>query len=293
VVILANPRAGAKSSRGLVDDLVDRLLARKLQPTVCWDRVEFSESVHSLDPKDLRCVVAAGGDGTLIEALNRAPGRPIALLPLGTENLMARTWHIERSGHRVADTIAAGRVRTLDMARLRRHESPDRLFTLMAGIGFDGDVVRRTHAKRRGHINLFSYAWPFVQAVSRYRFPFLDIEVVETGERLRGANVFVFNLPRYGGGLSIAPEARGDDGVLDLLVFEKRGLFHFFRYLTSIIRGLRHRLRDVQHRLIRGVRLWSESAVPVQTDGDPAGFLPIEIQVVPSALSLVVPTVIH
>jgi diacylglycerol kinase family enzyme len=166
-----------------------------------------------------------------------------------------------------------------------------RLFCLMAGFGFDAEVVWRTHQKRRGHINLFSYAWPFMESLRRYRFPMIDVEIVETGERLRGALVYVFNLPRYGGGLPIAPEARGDDGWLDLIVFERRGLLHLFRYFTMVLSGRRHRLRDVQHRLVRSVRVWSNGPVHAQTDGDPAGALPATVQVVPAALTLVVPPV--
>ena len=115
------------------------------------------------------------------------------------------------------------------------------------------------------------------------------MEVIETGERLRGAFVYVFNLPRYGGGLPIAPEARGNDGQLDLVVFERPGRFHLLRYFSSILRGIRDRLRDVHHRLVKAVRLSSAQPVRAQTDGDPAGTLPATVEVVPAALTLVVP----
>ena len=68
VVILANPRAGATSARAAVDDLVDALRIRQFRPTVCWQREEFSSVVKGVEPGSLRCVVAAGGDGTLVEA---------------------------------------------------------------------------------------------------------------------------------------------------------------------------------------------------------------------------------
>src|SRR5262249_56287152 len=117
-----------------------------LVPQVCWHRRELSEAIAS-GREDVRCVVAAGGDGTLVEVLNRAPGVPVALLPLGTENLVARFCGIARSPRTLAGIIATGNVREIDVARAN-----ERTFCLMAGAGFDAAVVHRVHARRRGHI---------------------------------------------------------------------------------------------------------------------------------------------
>jgi diacylglycerol kinase family enzyme len=298
VLILANPRAGSASSREVVLELVDALRDLRLEATVCWQREEFSELLAGHEREDLRCVVAAGGDGTLVETVNRGAGLPVTILPLGTENLVARYWGIERSGRQVAQTIAAGKLRQLDLARVTPLPVADnggrpplrgRLFCLMAGVGFDADVVNRLHRKRSGHISFYSYARPIVQALRRYRFHLMDVEILDTGERLRGAMVFVLNLPRYAMGLPLAPEARGDDGLLNLLVFERPGIFHLFRYLTAVIQGRRNKLRDCHHRWVRAVRLETSQTVRVQTDGDPAGTLPVTIEVVPGAMRLLVP----
>src|SRR5262249_46988076 len=125
VAILANPRAGSGSSRDQVEELVVGLRSRGLEPVVCWHRAEFSAEVNGPAREALRRGVAAGGDGTLVEILNRARGLPVALLPLGTENLVARYWEIERSGRKAAQIIASGKVRQLDLARLVRPADPD------------------------------------------------------------------------------------------------------------------------------------------------------------------------
>jgi diacylglycerol kinase family enzyme len=299
VVILANPRAGAGSSRAQVEELVGGLVERGLEPVVCWEREEFTTRVREGASSDLRCVVAAGGDGTLVETLNRAPGVPVALFPVGTENLVARFWRIERSGKRLAQLIAAGTCRRLDLARVEASRPPDpdprpvrpgRLFCLMAGAGFDAEVVHRLHRRRYGHINQFTYLWPILRTLRRYRYPVMDVEVCDTGEHLRGALVFVFNLPQYARGLPLAPEARGDDGLLNLCVFERGGIANLVRYLVSVMQGRRAKIRDLHRRLIRRVRLSCSETVRVQTDGDPAGCLPATIEVVPGALTLLVPS---
>jgi diacylglycerol kinase family enzyme len=286
VVILANPRAGAGSSRSHVDELTAGLHERGLEPLVCWQREEFSTAVQ-LAGAELRCVVSAGGDGTLVETLNRAPGQPVALLPVGTENLVARFLHIERSGQKLAQIVAGGAYRRLDMARATS-ATGQRLFCLMAGAGFDAEVVHRVHRRRHGHIDKSTYVWPIIQALRRYPYPIMDVEILDSGERLRGALVLICNLPQYAMGLPVAPEARGNDGWLNLCVFERPGIANLFRYLSNLVRGRRDKIRDFHHRFIRRVQLTAAQTVRLQTDGDPAGTLPVTIEVVPAALTLLV-----
>jgi diacylglycerol kinase (ATP) len=284
VVILANPHAGSSDPRGVVEELADALRLRGLDPATCWHRDEFTARVEEGRSEDLRCVVAAGGDGTLVEVLNRAPAVPVALLPLGNENLMARFWGLERSGVKLARVIADGQTHRLDLGRAN-----GRLFCLMASAGIDAEVVARVHRHRRGHINHFTYASPLWRSLWTYRFPPIEVELPDSGEKLHGAMVFVFNLPRYALGLPIAPEARGDDGLLDVCVFERPGVFNLIRYAALVMSGCRDRLSDFHHRQVRRVRLRSDRPVHLQADGDPEGLLPADIEAVPGALWLLVP----
>ena len=283
VAILANPKAGADASRRLVEAFARQLRARGLRPLVCWHRRELSETI-ALERDEVRCVVAAGGDGTLLEVLNRAPGLPVALLPLGTENLVARYCGVTRCAGTLADIVATGRLREIDVARAN-----GRTFCLMASAGFDAAVVHRVHRRRRGHITRLSYGLPIVQLLHDYRFPMIDVEVLGTGERLRGSLAFVFNVPRYGLGLPIAPQARPDDGMLDLCLFERPGVLALARYAGAVARGRHLQLPDVHYRQARGFRLSSAEPVPLQTDGDPAGWLPATVELLPRRLTLLVP----
>lgn len=283
VLILANPRAGTRKSKRLVDELAQSLRGYGLEPTVCWEREKLSETIAATDPAAVRCVVAAGGDGTLLEVLNRAPGVPVSVLPLGNENLVGRYCKLPRSGRRLAAIIAAGKLRRVDLARAN-----GRLFALMASAGFDAEVVHRVHARRSGHINKLSYALPIVQSLRAYSFPRIDVEFEETGERLHGVMVFVFNLPRYALNLPLAHAARPDDGLIDVCVFERPGVWNLARYLGAVVYGGQKRLADYQLRRTRRVQLSAAEPVPVQIDGDPAGFLPVTVEAVPGAMTLVV-----
>jgi diacylglycerol kinase (ATP) len=119
----------------------------------------------------LRAVVAAGGDGTASLVTNQTPpGTPIALLPLGTENLLSKYLEIPADPDRVALLISDGLTTRLDAG-----QAGDRLFLLMAGCGFDAEVVRRLHQARSGHIHHLSYAKPILDAVRSYRYPPLQV----------------------------------------------------------------------------------------------------------------------
>src|SRR5205823_4577922 len=155
------------------------------------------------DP-DCRCLVAVGGDGTVSALLNERPCRPVTVLPAGTENLVAQHFGLRRDPKILARTIAAGRSTQVDVGL-----AADRRFLLMAGFGFDAEVVTRHHqgrVSRSGRIrptHRMAYFEPILRSSFSYRFPTISARVVDPGaeEVLRGTTLFVFNLPRYALGL--------------------------------------------------------------------------------------------
>jgi diacylglycerol kinase family enzyme len=280
VLILANRQAGTGSGSNHVGELVAALEKYRLKPHVSWHRGQWNNLLHAYGSQ-LRCVVAVGGDGTVGDVINLAAGVPVAVLPLGNENLVARHFHCPRSGRRLARTIVAATWRQLDLAR-----AGQRRFCLMASAGFDAEVTHLLHRFRSGHVNKLTYALRIVQAAATYRFPEIQVEIADSGERLRGALVLAFNLPEYAFRLPLAPRARADDGVLNLCVLQRVGVINLARYVSEILRGRHEQRPDVYVREARSVRLWSDGPVPLQLDGDPVGQLPVQIDVVPAALRL-------
>jgi diacylglycerol kinase family enzyme len=284
VIILSNPVAGTQGRRQRVQELIHALRARGMESILCGEREQLLDLVTTRGD-NLRCVVAAGGDGTLNEVINRVPGTPVAILPLGNENLVARWFRLGRSADRLADAIARGCARRLDLARIE-----GRCFCLMASLGIDAEVVHAVHRARRGHISKFTYVGPALSTLMSYPFPAIEVVIEKTGERLEGSSVFLFNLPMYALGLPIARNAQADDGLLDLVVFQRPGRLNLIRYTAAILCRRHERLSDVCYRRVTRVRLSSAQKVQVQTDGDPCPqALPATIEVVPNALTLVVP----
>src|SRR5688572_642697 len=134
VLIAVNPNAGLRNRQAIADELCRHLVAAGLRPVQLGSIDELAaEAAARLADGALRAVVAAGGDGTLSLIANRTPpGTPLAILPLGTENLLAKYLELTADPQQLSRTIAAGCAVQLDAG-----QAGDRIFTLMAGCGFD------------------------------------------------------------------------------------------------------------------------------------------------------------
>jgi diacylglycerol kinase family enzyme len=286
VAVQRNPMSGAGPRRQLLVDLVSGLRRAGLGVRVFGDRAALTRRLE--DPEvaaRLACIVAAGGDGTIHDVVNRYPEATLAILPMGTENLLARTLRIPRDGRAVARIIAANHVRAFDLGL-----AGERRFTLMASCGFDADIVHRTDARRSGHITRWNYFQPILESLRKYGYPEMRV-VVDGGEPFFCRQLFVMNHAAYGFRLPIARDAVPDDGRFDVRAFQRGSAFRMIRYALSIVMRRHERRADV--RVIRAQRLQvtSEQPVPVQVDGDPAGFTPLEISILPGALRVVAPPV--
>jgi diacylglycerol kinase family enzyme len=295
IVIAVNPKAGAVSVDDRVERLKTLLASEDFQVEVLSDLTGIASRANELHEQGrLRALIGVGGDGTAAELVNRTePGTPLAILPAGNENLLARHFGIGPTPEECFHTLVAGHVQRFDAA-----QAGDRIFLLMLGCGFDADVVRRVHLDRRGHVQSLNYLWPIMESIRNYDYPDLRVYWDDETEGKNGSNeaaetvlhwLFAFNLPGYGAGLQIAPEADGNDGMLDVCTFRQGGLLQGLRYTAAIYLGMHREISDYGHRRVRSLRITSPGQVPYQLDGDPGGFLPVEVKVLPQRLTLILP----
>jgi len=284
VVIQRNPKAGFRTRRRELLDLVRELKSLGYQPRMFRNRDRLAAWISDPEHRQhLRCLVAAGGDGTVSDLLTRYPGIPLAVLPLGTENLLAKFFRLPRSGKRLAAIIHAGHTQTLDIAR-----AGDRRFLICAGIGVDAAIIHQVHAARRGHISKWDYLGPIWRCLRRRDWPTLRLRDAE-GNTFEAAHIQLFNLPTYAVGLRWATTAVGDDGRLEVRMFRAGSLWNRLGDLWSSWWGTVEQRRDVTCLSVTGATISSDQPVPVHVDGDPAGTTPVEIAVIPRALTLYVP----
>ncbi len=277
----------------MVAQLETELAQRGYTVTCCDQLTEVVELSHQHEAAgQLHCVVAAGGDGTAAAVVNIIPRTAkLAIFPLGTENLLAKHLQLTNDPVQAATIIDDGRTVQLDAGMAN-----ERLFLVMLSCGFDAAVVMNMHQVRTGHINRWSYAKPIWWAIRSYNYPMIEVRCLD-GDQSEPASqnvhsnawVFAFNLPRYAAELSFCPQAIGDDGWLDVCTFKRGGLWAGLGYLWRLWRGKHQQLKDFRHVRSRKFRLTAPQPVPYQIDGDPGGYLPLDIEVLPNRLTLIVP----
>lgn len=308
VIISVNPHAGRGTRHGQVQRLREILRQRGFDAEISTDLGEIAAAAAAAQLSGkLRAIVGAGGDGTVAELVNRCPvGVPITILPLGTENLLAKYLGIETCPSAVARVICDGLPVQLDAGKASCAAQPgdqagsfQRIFLLMASCGLDADVVHRLHHARRGSISHWSYFKPILSSLRNYRYPELRVSC-RCAPHVAGAPVvcppshaarwmFVFNLPCYAWGLKFTPHASGVDGRLDLCSLRRGAIWHGLRYLAAVLGRQLDALSDCVTRQVAGVSIESDEPVPCQLDGDPAGYLPLKLEVLPRRLTLLAP----
>jgi len=285
--LIANPIAGRGQSLvrlgELEKSLGDRgiLTHRILDPA---DRERIAAGLPAVDSKTRRVLVVIGGDGTVNALINDAPTSPVCHFASGTENLFSRAFAMPRDPEAMADWISHSRSSLMDLGEYRADSasgSVTKRFALMLGFGFDAAVVNRHHSRRvggkTGTTSRLAYFAPLAHEAIHYDFPPIRMSWVDAAGTPRsrtGTTAIVFNFDCYALGLRFAPGASPFDGQLDTVCFERRGSIRAGLYLAMVASGIHVRLKSVGLDRMREIRLEAvESPVPVQMDGDPAGWL--------------------
>jgi diacylglycerol kinase family enzyme len=199
---------------------------------------------------------------------------------------------------RAAAAISLRQLVRLDVGRITSHkreasgESKEvhRLFLLMVGIGIDGEVVHAMDRARKGPIAISSYLKPGLGAFAEYHYHELEVEV--DGRRVfeRGAAVaFVGNVKEYGTGFEILPLAKSDDELLDICVLPANRPKDLINHFLAAAAGEHIHGEGVVYVKGRRVKITSPEPVAVQADGDPAGWTPVEMELLPTRVAFIVP----
>jgi diacylglycerol kinase family enzyme len=260
----------------------------------------------------------------LMEGLGRQhPLPPIGLIPVGTANVLSQELQVPRGVAAIGVILKAKR-RALDLGVARLHALPaplrakrmshldsllrerlpvpplseedrrrlrptTRYFVCMAGAGFDAEVTRAYHVMRGGKSRVHHYAVPILLALMDLKLPRMRVAVDGKALSAEASAVIVANTRAYAIQMTVAPQALPDDGLLDACAFAAHTQRDFIRLMLDVFISQHLLRKDVRHRPGRRVSLRSDSPVPVQLDGDFAGYLPLDVQVVPRAVTFFAP----
>jgi diacylglycerol kinase (ATP) len=158
-------------------------------------------------------------------------------------------------------------------------------FVQLAGVGLDAMTVQATDLQMRKTIGPVSYLLSAAKVIGRPA-PTLRLQFEDHSESA-GCFVLIGNGRFYGGPFSLFQDARNDDGLLDVLIFKHQSYLDIFRYLQGVLIGNHTDLPDIEYRQVPSVQVVSEEPVPLELDGDVAGFTPVQFQIAPKKLQVV------
>jgi diacylglycerol kinase (ATP) len=253
------------------------------------------ELARSAVDRGARLVVAAGGDGTLNEVINGVAERDVdlATIPLGTGMDFGRAYGIPTRFDDAVRVARDGAPRTIDAGRVRYRtwggDDAVRWFGNVGTVGMSGAVAQRANgmSKALGGRLTFFYALTRV---------FLSWENTEVNVSLDGAersgrmhDVIVANGPWHGGGMMLAPEAKPDDGLFDVVLFGDVSKLDFLTTAPKIYKG-----RHIGHPKVEVLRsaqvtVDAPERLPIEVEGEQIGTTPATFEVVPGALRVRVP----
>ncbi|MGP7959421.1 diacylglycerol/lipid kinase family protein [Sanguibacter sp. A247] len=236
-------------------------------------------------------VIAAGGDGTVraVATALQGSGTPMGLLPVGTGNLLARNLDIPVADlSRCLEIALEGRDRAIDVAWLRVTDAPDEdgaevgsthIFLVIAGIGFDAAMIADTDTTLKARVGWIAY---FLGGMRHLHGRRLEAHVdLDDGRRssMKLRTLLVGNCGKLPGGITLLPDARLDDGILDVAAIDTRGGVAGWAQLFGevVMQGLgvqplaTNRIGRIDHTQCRTITAQVPGGAQGQVDGDPIG----------------------
>jgi diacylglycerol kinase (ATP) len=287
VLIIVNPSAGARGSAARRLRRVAGALERRGCTVVLRHASAPAGDVERLAREaeaDFDAIVAAGGDGTVNAVANGLAGapRPIALLPHGTVNLLAREIGLPRQADRLAELIATAPAQPVWPGRVN-----GRLFMMMASIGFDAEIVASIDPWLKRNAGRLAVVWAMLVRLWHYRPCELMIEV--DGAEHRAAGLVAAKGRFYAGPFIVAPNANPAEPVLDLVLLHRAGRIAILGYAAALLFGRLPRSKHITILRASAAVVSGSRNQPVQADGEIVGHLPATIGIAERPLLLIRP----
>jgi len=293
-VLIFNPTSGVStvtekrmSPEETEQTILEGLRACGIEPQVLHTNPEDSGAGMAkraaLEGAEL--VIAAGGDGTIHAVANGLVGTQsiLGIIPTGTMNNLAHSLNIPDTIPASCFTIANGQTRAIDVGKINEHT-----FLEVAGVGLEAALFPA--AEEIKHPGLLSTIHGTLSGLKTlFSFKATRVRIVLNGVKHRSYNalqVTISNAPFYGVHLHPASGILMDDGLLDVVIYSNFSKAEYLRHAVSISQGRRPYKPELKHLRARSLRVTADEPLEIHADGEPRGYTPAEVTVLPAALRI-------
>jgi YegS/Rv2252/BmrU family lipid kinase len=275
---VVNPVAGKGAGKNVFASIRGELEGRDIP----YDVVETTAPGHATEAARSAAtpvVVSVGGDGTINEIANGLAGstRTLGIIPAGSGNDFIKSVGVPRKPLQALHTLLQGVTRPVDIGTVRCSAAREgggnfetRLFVNGVGVGFDAAVAARTR-----EIPVLSgtalYVLAVLQTLGRYVPPNFTIEFDGSSRESRGLLIAVGNGKCAGGGFYLTPEARVDDGLLDICSVEHKNILQILSLMPRVMRGKHHGVPGVKFFKEKRLTISADESFYVHADGEIVG----------------------
>jgi len=288
ILVILNPASGKKTAEPIIESINTQFKASQIEFEIYKTKKEdnIGDIIRARLKNKFDLVVAAGGDGTVSAVINGIVGTtiPLGIIPAGTGNLLAHDLDIPLE---VKDAVAliAGthKLRKIDAMRIGK-----RAYILNISLGASAAVVNETSPKNKKRFGRIAYAWTVVSKLSTLRQRSLTVSVDGKTLKYHAIEVAIFNSGSIAKTLyPNGPDIRIDDGYIDVWIMSIQTILDYPQYLFKMMTG--KPAKRISHFIkAKTVSVKSRIPLPVQADGDIFGTTPIEVEVIPAALTVLV-----
>jgi diacylglycerol kinase (ATP) len=291
--IIYNPVARKLSrSQHLLQRTIEALNQQGIEAALVATTAPGSASVQAKRQIEAGCdlILAAGGDGTINEVADGVihSSVPLGIIPCGTANVLARETHIPINMLAAARAVSQMVPTRVAIGMLRLGSFEERSFLCMAGAGLDADIVCHINLDLKAALGKLAY---YIGGFSQVFRPITEFQVSVDGVQYEASFALISRVRNYGGDLEIARGASLLRNEFQVVLFRGKHFLRYVPYLAAVGLHVAERISGCTFVYGRHVtcRPANGEGIFVQVDGELAGKLPISAEIVPDALTLLLP----
>lgn len=243
------------------------------------------------EAREFDLIAVGGGDGTVMEAMSGMVKNPepvpLAQLPMGTANLLARALAIPANLEKAFEVaFEKGVIAPLDVGYLTTH---DRYFAIVAGSGWDAELIEDADREMKNKLGFFAYVFAGVKHLFDDKVSRVRIEIDGKRKRFRAHQVMVINIGEiYGSGFAFGKDLSPHDGKLDLAIASTSSVWGLIKLLTRIVFRKFDGSSDLRYFSASHLKIEANPPLKLEIDGEAIGETPFEVEVVPAGARLIV-----